>query len=109
MKLYYLKSCDTCRAARTALAARNPELIEIRANPIDRDTIDGWIAAVGADLLINRKSRTWRDLTDAARGLPAAELLSSHPTVMKRPVIVDGPTVHVGWTAAVKTALNVPD
>ena len=64
---------------------------------------------LGADALVNRRSPTWRGLSDAekasADGEGAVALMVEHPTLMKRPVIVTGGTVHVGWTKDVQTAL----
>lgn len=108
MKLYYLKTCDTCRAAKRALAPRSPDLVEIRDDGLDRDTIAHWLEKLGPDVLLNRKSRTWRALSEQEREGPAVELILENPTVMKRPVIVDGSEIHVGWTMAVKRALNLP-
>jgi arsenate reductase len=35
------------------------------------------------------------------------QLIETHPTLMKRPLIADGDTLHLGWTKDVQAALNV--
>lgn len=103
MRLFYLKTCDTCRKAIKALAAAGhaPLLIEIRADGIPEADLDQMIAAFGDDV-INRRSTTWRGLDAAERAKPARDLLIAHPTLLKRPVIeLDGVWCQ-GWTAAVQ-------
>ena len=39
--------------------------------------------------------------------LPQATLLAEHPALMKRPLIVDGDRMHLGWDAATRDALGV--
>lgn len=107
MILYHLKTCDTCRKAVAALKPRSPTLVDIRAEGVPRATLQGWLDKLGPDLLVNRKSTTWRGLSEAERAAPPLDLLLAHPTLMKRPVIVDGNTVHVGWGPAVRAALGV--
>ncbi|MEM6626115.1 MAG: ArsC/Spx/MgsR family protein, partial [Pseudomonadota bacterium] len=62
--------------------------------------------AVGADALVNKRSTTWRGLSDAdkasAESGDAAALLMANPTLIKRPVIEADGDVHVGWTKAVE-------
>lgn len=108
MKIYHLKTCDTCRKAIKALRAAGiePELHDVRADGLTRDKVTAMEAAVGFDALVNKKSTTWRGLDDAAKaGLmreTAIDLLVEHPTLMKRPVIVRGTDYTVGWTKDVQ-------
>ncbi len=109
MRVFGLKACDTCRAAVKALTAagRDVTLVDVRADPLAVEDIARFEAAFG-DALINRRSTTWRQMSDEARGLPAVQMLAEHPSVMKRPVIegADG-ALHLGWSADVKAALGV--
>ena len=106
MRLFGLKSCDTCRKARKALeaAGRAPVVIDVR----DDGTAPGDMAAIVAafgDSSVNRASATWRGLTEQERALPVTDLLAAHPAVMKRPVIEAAGVWHIGWTPAVQAAL----
>ncbi|MEO0995748.1 MAG: ArsC/Spx/MgsR family protein, partial [Pseudomonadota bacterium] len=85
-------------------------VIDVRADGVPADVLAGWLDKLGPGPLVNTRSTTWRGLneTDRARADTAegaARLLAEHPTLMKRPVIVDDGTVHVGWTAPVQTAV----
>ncbi len=108
--LYGLKNCDTCKKALKALqAADKPAtFIDIRADTDLAAKVPHWLSAASADLLINRRSTTWRGLSDTERQSNPAALLIANPTLIKRPVIEAGNRVHVGWTPAVQDALLQP-
>lgn len=107
---YGLKSCDGCRKALKELAAAGiqPDVRDVRADGVPADLIADLIVAHGEERVINRKSTTWRGLDEAERSADAATLLSTHPTLMKRPVIfLDDGSSHVGWDAGVRAALGL--
>ena len=101
MILYGLKTCDTCRKAAKALEAAGHAVTfrDVRAEPLSGAEIATFLAAFG-DRLVNRSSTTWRGLDEAERARPAAELLAAHPALMKRPVLVEGEKVTLGWDKA---------
>ena len=106
--IHGLKACDTCRKAARALAAAGHEvtLRDVRADPVPSDVLAKWLSRFGSDL-VNRKSTTWRELSEDDRTRDPADLLADHPALMKRPVIVAGDAVHLGWTAPVQAALGL--
>ncbi len=111
MRVFHLKACDTCRKAIKALqaAGHRPELVDVRADGMETDTIARLMQCVGRDTLLNTRSTTWRGLDEAERAdlddAKAVALIAAHPTLMKRPVIETGGAVHVGWTKDVQAAL----
>lgn len=109
--LYGLKTCDTCKKALKALetAGREVNFVDIRAEADLPARAPAWLAAVGAERLINTRSTTWRGLDDAERARAQSDpagLLTTHPTLIKRPVIEDGASIHVGWTTDTQAALG---
>ncbi|EPX80001.1 arsenate reductase family protein [Litoreibacter arenae] len=102
MKLYGIKTCDTCRKALKALP--NAEFIDVRATPLDRAELQRFLDAFGADL-VNTRSTTWRGLSESERAADPLDQLVAHPTLMKRPVIDDG-TLYLGWGKDVQAALT---
>ncbi|PPB80170.1 Spx/MgsR family transcriptional regulator [Albidovulum inexpectatum] len=106
MILYGVKTCDTCRKAMKALGAAGHDVTfrDVRAEPLGPEDIDRFLSAFG-DRLVNRSSTTWRGLDESERQRPAAELLAKYPTLMKRPLIDAGGTLHLGWTKDVQAAL----
>ena len=109
MKLYGLKNCDSCKKALKALqsAGQSVEFIDLRAVPVAAEQLQKWLDEHGDAVLVNRKSTTWRGLDDADRMMPALELLTAHPKLIKRPVVKTSTATYVGWTASVQAALGV--
>ncbi len=107
LTLFGLKNCDTCKKALKALdtAGSAVQFVDIRAEADLETLLPGWLQAAGADVLINRRSTTWRNLSDAERARDPQALLTDHPTLIKRPVINAGGAIHVGWTKDVQGAL----
>lgn len=106
MRVFSLKTCDTCRKALKALraAGHDPEVIDVRSDGIGPGDRAAIVAAFGPGAL-NTRSATWRELDEETRALPPADLIAAHPTVMKRPVIEVAGTWHQGWTPAVQAAV----
>lgn len=113
MKIYHLKTCDTCRKAIKALraAGHDPDLHDVRADGLTSALLSSLETALGYDALVNKKSTTWRGLSDSQKsGLgrdSALALLAENPTLMKRPVIEKGGTYSVGWTKAVQEKYGI--
>jgi len=108
MKIYHLKTCDTCRKAIKSLraAGHEPELHDVRADGMDMETLQSLEAALGYEALVNKKSTTWRGLSENQKSNltrdTALQLLAENPTLMKRPVIENAGHVTIGWTKAVQ-------
>jgi arsenate reductase len=103
MDLYGLKNCDTCRKALKSLTGAR--LVDIRAEAMPDEILSRAHARFGVDLL-NKKSTTWRGLSEEERARPEIDLLRAYPVLMKRPLIVDGEAMHLGWGPEVRAALG---
>lgn len=104
MEIYGLKTCDTCRKAIKALP--QARFVDVRAEGVP-EPVMARARAVFGDALLNTRSTTWRGLSQAARLQPAEALLSEHPALMKRPLIVDTDAIYLGWTKDVQGTLGV--
>lgn len=103
MRLYGIKTCDTCRKALKVL--ENAEFVDVRADGMPDDVLEKAFAEFGG-ALVNTRSTTWRGLSEDARQEAPLELLRAHPTLMKRPLIeVDG-ALYLGWGKDVQAALG---
>ena len=99
MLIYGLKNCDKCRAARKVL--QNADFIDIRDCPFSRMEIISLIDNYGENI-INKKSTTWRSLSEMDKQLPTVDLLEEYPALFKRPLIKDyNDTYSFGWTAEI--------
>ena len=107
LKLYGLKNCDTCKKAMKALDAAGQayQFVDIRAEANLAALVPTWLESAGSDVLINRRSTTWRNLSEAEREAAPIALLTANPTLVKRPVITSDADVYVGWTKDVQAAL----
>jgi len=110
MKIYHLKSCDSCRKAIKALSAagHDLELIDVRADGVPMEELIKIEAATGFEKLLNTRSTTWRGLGDNDKqdmdAAKALNLIAQHPTLMKRPVILQDGQITLGWTKEVQAA-----
>lgn len=107
LTLYGLKNCDTCKKALKALEAvgKTVQFVDIRAETDLKTKAPEWLEAAGADVLINRRSTTWRGLSDGEREGDPQTLLIANPTLIKRPVIEADGSIHVGWSKDVQAKL----
>ena len=88
-------------------AGHNIDFFDIRIEPLDPSQIADLLARHGEQIVLNRKSTTWRNLTDSDRLLPPETLLAQHPSLIKRPVIFHNDTSYVGWSRDVQTACGI--
>jgi len=107
LTLYGLTKCTTCQKAVSDLRDMGHEVAfhDVRDDGISDATLTEALRQIGARKLLNRASYTWRGLTEAEQQGDPLTTLKAHPSLMKRPLIVDGAVIHAGWTKAVKAAL----
>jgi arsenate reductase-like glutaredoxin family protein len=94
-----LKNCDKCREAQKKLNELGYEarLIDVRQNPITFDDANRLISLFG-DRILNKRSATFRGLSELEKDCSVIELLKKYPALMKRPVIVSSTSNTIGWT-----------
>lgn len=92
--LYGIKSCGTCRKARKFLEENGLtfRFHDLRESGVDAALLEKWLDMLGADTLLNRRSTTWRQLTDedrarAVEGPELLRLMMEYPTLIKRPIL----------------------
>lgn len=97
--LYGIKNCDTVKKARSWLEENgvNHRFHDFRQDGLDDKQAKAWLQELGAELLINRRGATWRNLTDVDKARVDAALLVQYPTLIKRPVLDTGKHRHLGF------------
>ena len=104
--VYGLQRCSTCVKARKWLDANSIDFtfVDYRDSPVDVDVLKAWADKLGWGVVVNKASTSWRGLSDeqkqAGTDSQWLALIAEHPTLIKRPVLVDGDDVMVGFSEA---------
>jgi arsenate reductase (glutaredoxin) len=110
--IHGIKNCDTMKKARAWLDSHGVAYTfhDYKSAGIDRATLEAWVAARGWEVVLNRAGTTFRALADAKKkGLDAGKavaLMLEQPSMIKRPVLVRGKTVLVGFSPETYSALK---
>lgn len=103
MTLYGIPNCDTVKRARAWLAEHGVdyEIHDYKRAGVPEELLDRWIARVGWEVLLNRAGTTFRKLPDVERAdLDAAKaraIMLAHPSTIRRPVLIDGERLEIGF------------
>jgi len=113
--LYGIKNCDTVRKAQKWFKSEGLKYTfhDFRADGLVKKDLSAWVKAVGWEVLLNKRSTTWKQLSDKDKETvdetKAIALMLANPTLIKRPVLVfknqNGKKVHVGFKPAEYKAL----
>ncbi len=103
--VYGLDKCDTCKKARKWLDKHKVayDFVDYREHRVDGPMLKAWAKTVGGwEKLVNRTGMTWRNLP-AARKTPGSDpewllLIKEYPALVRRPVVVRGDEVSLGFT-----------
>ena len=100
LTIYGIKNCDTVKKALKFLSSKSlpHEFIDFRENLISEDLYKTMEQGVGLEMLINKRSSTYRSLTDDEKQNIGDELVSKYPTLIKRPVLIQNGEVMVGFS-----------
>lgn len=111
--LYGIPNCDTVKKARTWLDQHKItyQFHDFKQSGIEGKHIQRWIDAMGIEIVLNKKSTTWRGLDATQQGSAsntkkAIVLMQEHTSLIKRPVLEkDGQVLAVGFDAAKYSSL----
>jgi arsenate reductase len=104
--LYGIGNCDTVRKARRWLDERDIDyrFHDFRADGLTEAAVRHWLATLGWETLVNRRSSSWkalpsqeREAMDDARALPQ---IIAMPTLIKRPLLERGDLLETGFSTA---------
>lgn len=103
LTLYGIPNCDTMKKARVWLDGHDIayRFHDYKKAGIDRATLKGWVDALGWEALLNRLGTTFRKLPDADKvdlnADRAVDLMLAQPSMIRRPVLVAGDWIEVGF------------
>lgn len=99
MKILGIKNCDKIK--KTILwCAKNGRMCEFhdyRVDGIDDKMLNNFLEQHSFEELVNKRSTTWRTLTDAEKNNLTNELIISNPTLLKRPIVEIDNKFHIGY------------
>jgi len=100
IQVYGIKNCDTVKKAIFYLndCGVDYQFIDFRQNPISLQVLKKMVESVGWELLINKRSTTYRSLSDEEKSNINYDLVLKLPTLIKRPVLIQGEKTMVGFS-----------
>jgi arsenate reductase len=112
LTVYGIKNCDTVRKALAWLDDQGLAytFCDVRTDGLETSQVRRWVDALGWESVLNRRSTTWRNLSDMEKSslndITAVGLVVDHPTVLKRPLFEGEGFILQGFTDEVRTRLG---
>jgi len=103
--LYGIKNCDTVKKARKWLELHGVEyqFHDFRVDGLERGAVQGWLAELGWQTLVNKRSTSWKALDERRRNdmdeESALTAIMEQPTLIKRPLLDTGHERFTGFSA----------
>jgi Spx/MgsR family transcriptional regulator len=103
--LYGISNCSTVKKAKDWLEENkiDYQFHDYRKQGVTVDLLNSFEAKVGWDVILNKRSTSWRKLSDEQRTTvskeTALQYMQESPTLIKRPVLDTGEKLIVGFTA----------
>ena len=104
LTIYGIKSCDTCRRARKFFKENDIDFQfhDVRDDGLGIEMIERWAKRLDWEVLLNKKSLTWRKIPEVDRADVTAErafsLMIDNPTLVKRPIVESSQFTAVGFS-----------
>lgn len=104
--LFGIKNCSTVRKAISWLEEHQCPYIfhDYKKLGIQRETVEGWVGALGWQQLLNTRGTTWRKVSEDLRkdidAQRAVDLMVAQPSLIRRPVLVGPEILIVGFSEA---------
>ena len=109
--IYGIPNCDTMKKARAWLDAHKVAhaFHDYRKAGLDKAMLEGWVERAGWETILNRAGTTFRALGDADKAnltaARAVKLMLAQPGMIKRPVLIAGKDMLVGFKPELYAAL----
>lgn len=103
--LYGIKNCDTVKKARKWLDTHNIDyrFHDFREDGLEADLVQQWLDELSWETLVNKRSTTWKQLSEEARttmdAVTAKTTIMAQPTLIKRPLLDTGQERITGFAA----------
>ena len=105
--VYGISNCDTIKKTLDWFKKQKIEVEfwDYKRSGITKQKLSDWCKAVGWEVLVNKRSTTWRSLSieeqEKITNQPAAiKLMTENTSIIKRPVIESGDNIFAGFNEA---------
>lgn len=101
--LFGIPNCDTVRKAKKQLESQGVDFAfhDFKKQGLSIEQIQAWLEQQPIEFLVNKRSTSWKQLSDAQKEdlMSSADLsiLTSMPTLIKRPVLQTEDQLLVGF------------
>jgi Spx/MgsR family transcriptional regulator len=101
--LYGIKNCDTVKKARSWLDSNgiSYHFHDYQVDGLTQERLQEFVDCLGWDKMLNRSSTSWRQLSPEQQvnltEAKAIQLMLDVPTLIKRPILVNGNAVLIGF------------
>ena len=102
--IYGVPNCDTIKKTLDWFKQKNMPIIfhDYKKNGISKAKLTAWCKLIGWQILLNKKSTTWRGLSveeqeKVTNQTAAIQLMMNNTSLIKRPVIEIGEEILVGF------------
>jgi len=102
--IYGIKNCDSVKKARAWLESRQIRYCfhDYRMDGLEPTLLQQFIDKLGVNSLLNQRSTSWRQLSDAQKCNLTHEktfqLMLETPTLIKRPILAIGDQLLIGFS-----------
>jgi len=103
--LYGIPNCDTVKKAQKWLTENNIEyqFHNFKKDSLNESTLTQWIDILGWEVLLNKRSTTWRNLSDELKTNidqnKAISIMLDNTSIIKRPVLDKEGLLQIGFKA----------
>ncbi len=102
--MYGIPNCDSIRKARTWLKQQGAAYTfhDYRKDGVEISMLEAVVDVYGWEAVLNRRGTTWRKLSDSDKqdvdGKKAISLMLAQPSMIKRPIVIRGQHILVGFS-----------
>lgn len=103
--IFGIPNCDSVKKARKWLEAQDIAytFVDVRENTPPYSQVAHWVATLGPEKMVNKRSTTWKNMSDEERAEAqtgdTVSVLLANPTLIKRPVLEHNDVLDVGFKA----------
>ena len=107
LKVLGILNCDQVKKSQKWLKNNKIEFKfhNYKKKGITRKHLSNWCETINWELLLNKRSRTWKELSEIDKSnltqIKAISLMQQYPTLIKRPVIQNGKSIEVGFDSKI--------